>query len=191
MNKLPAYIFIVLLLVSACALSPQVIDISPTLRHETSSNLDSKNTITIHVNDSRPSSLLGSRGGVYNETALLTTNPDMTNNIRATLIDAFKTIGYSVSDNTTATGLNVSISEFTYNNQKKTAVNSISVRAVIKVECRNSRYTMNNEYTITDGKDFIKPPSKRENATIVNATMNTALNKIFEDEKLFSCLNNQ
>ncbi len=191
MNKNTASVFYVYLLISACALSPQVIDVSPTLQVEMSAAQNKINPITVVVNDSRPSNQLGSRGGVYSDTALLTTNQDMTTEIRAALVGAFESIGFSVSNNLTPTGLNVSILELSYNNQKKTAVNSVTVRAVVKVECRNQQYSMENEYTITDSQDYIKLPSDKENVNIVNSTLSTALNRMFQDEKLFSCLSNQ
>jgi uncharacterized lipoprotein len=179
-----------LMLLSGCALSPQVIEISPELVYENTSATHSK-PISIQVNDIRTTTQLGSRGGVYSETAILTTGPEMTNNIYKELVDAFTSLGYRVSENQTLPNLIVSIANITYTNQKKTAANTILVRAAAKVMCKNQQNIMDNEYTITDRKDFINTPSDKDNIKLVNSTLSSAISRLFQDDKLLACLENQ
>lgn len=177
--------------ISACALSPQVIEVSPVLDYENATMADRQNPISIQVTDARQDGVLGSRGGVYSDTALLTSNPGMISNIRNALVDAFTALGYQVSENSNQASLTVMVSELSYSNQKSTALNNITTRAAVKVTCRNQRSTMNNDYAITDQKEFVKLPSENVNTNLVNTTLGSTLNRMFQDQTLFSCLDNQ
>ena len=178
---------LVLVLLYGCALSPQIISVSPSLDTAEATRRQTDNTISIRVSDSRPMTVVGSRGGIYRETSTLTTADNMTSNIREALTSAFNGLGYNVASSGGIV-LTVNISELLYNIERNNAVNTITTSATVNVTCQNPSNTLNNDYKITDKKDYIKAPSQQENERIINTTLASALNRIFNDTNFLRCL---
>ena len=178
-----------MLLLSACALSPQVIGINPDISILEESEQQYNKTISVVVNDARNSNILGSRGGIYSDTALLSTAEDMTINLKNNLENAFSSMGYNVFGSG-GNILTINIQELSYNAGRETTVTKVVTSASVDVSCQNQSQTMNNTYRITDTKDFITTPTSGQNREVINSTLSTALNRMFSDQNLLNCLNN-
>ncbi len=189
MKHLPKIIYLSISILSACALSPQVISLNPEISVSEGNEQQFSKAINIMVNDTRDSSVLGSRGGIYSDTALLTTADNMTSNLKNILENAFSSLGYNVFGNSGSNILTVNIDELSYNADRQTAVTKVVTSASVGVSCQNPQQTMNNTYRITDTKDFITTPTARQNRDAINSTLTTAMNRMFDDETLLSCLN--
>jgi uncharacterized lipoprotein len=175
-------------MLSACALSPQVININPEITIDEDKEQQYSKAITINVTDSRASNALGSRGGIYRDTAILSTASDMTSRLKTTLETSFSSMGYTVFNSNGANTLHIDITELSYNSGRQTTVTKVITSATVNVSCQNQAQTVNNTYRITDTKDFITTPTARQNQEAINSTLSTTLNRMFDDDNLLSCL---
>ena len=83
-------------LLTACGLSPQVVHINPELTDAKGIPAPSGTSFNLTVTDSRQSPVLGPRGGVYKETAVLKTEGDITGKVKQKLSDSFKQAGFNI-----------------------------------------------------------------------------------------------
>lgn len=189
MNHSSIIFYAGIVILSACAKSPQVIRLNPDISIAEESEQQYSKSISIVVNDARNSNILGSRGGIYSDTALLSTSEDMTSDVKNVLETAFASMGYNVFGGG-GNILTINIRELTYNADRQTAMTKVVTSASVDVSCQNQAQTMNNTYRITDTKDFITTPTAGQNRNTINATLSTALNRMFADNRLLSCLDN-
>lgn len=179
----------ILFLVSACALSPQVVPVNPVLDTSGIAQRGAGSAISVTVSDRRDDQVLGSRGGVYSDTALLTTDTDITANIRTAVISALGSLGIITHADSDGPALNIYLDELDYRAfRSNNSLYSVSTDAAINVVCKNRLHTLDNNYRISDKKDYIKAPSERENTSIINNTLASALNRLLEDDKMLECL---
>ncbi|MEX2353169.1 MAG: YajG family lipoprotein [Gammaproteobacteria bacterium] len=182
------FIFSIALL-AACALSPQTVTLSPVLTLSPGEAPGRLNTLAITVNDSRTDNVIGARGGVYRETSLITSSPDMPRSLQLRISEAFRDLGYNVVSNNADADLSINIAELKYTASGSNTITAVETTAAIRVKCRNDNYRMNNDYRITDKQEVLKAPSVSRNSEIINATLSSALQRMFDDEKLLDCIN--
>jgi uncharacterized lipoprotein YajG len=113
----------------------------------------------------------------------------LTLSVKNSLTSAFRILGYSVVDNNSDVSLSVNIADLRYTAFGDRNVNAVETSAAVGVSCRNRDFVMNNEYRTTDKQDVLKAPSAAKNQEIINATLSTALQRMFNDEKLLECIN--
>jgi uncharacterized lipoprotein YajG len=65
---------------------------------------------------------------------------------------------------------------------------TISTSTTVRAICENNSTTLTNDYSITDSQDYVTTPSREENEQIINKTLASALNRMFQDEQLLACL---
>lgn len=178
-----------LLLFTGCALSPQVVPVNPALDTTGMAGRGSGPAISVLVTDRRDDAVLGSRGGVYSDTALLTTDAGLTGSIRTAVIAALGRLGYTTLAASNGPSLNIYVDKLEYQAlRSNNSLYTISTNADVNVVCRNQLHTLDNNYRVSDKQDYLKAPSERENTTIINKTLASALNRLFEDDKMLDCL---
>jgi len=174
---------------AGCALSPQSVSLSPNIEVASGTYQQQAKSLTITVNDTRQNRVIGTRGGIYKDTSDITPTTDMTLSVKNSLTNSFRILGYSVVDNNSDVSLGVNIVDLQYTAFGDKNVNAVETSAAVGVTCRNRDYVMTNEYRTTDKQDVLKAPSAAKNQEIINDTLSTALQRMFNDEKLLECIN--
>jgi len=189
MTRLRKILWISILCFSGCALSPQTVTITPDIKVASGSNVQLQKGIAIVVNDVRQNKVLGTRGGIYKDTSSITADAQMVQSVQNSLTNAFRVLGYNVVTGNNPVSLTVDITDLTYAASGDPTIRSVETSAAIKATCRNGSYVMTNDYRITDKKDVLKAPSDSDNVKIVNATLSTTLQRLFNDRGLLDCVN--
>lgn len=189
MTRLRKILWISILCVSGCALSPQTVTITPDIKVASGSNVQLQKGIAIVVNDVRQNKVLGTRGGIYKDTSSITTDAQIVQSVQNSLTNAFRILGYNVVSGSNAVSLTVDITDLTYTASGDPTIRSVATSAAIKATCRNGSYVLTNDYRITDKKDVLKAPSDSDNVKIINDTLSTTLQRLFNDRGLLDCVN--
>jgi uncharacterized lipoprotein len=189
MRNIKTVFISIVLTLGGCALSPQTITIAPAINvGNAPGGQTGVKSVTIKVNDVRTDTVIGTRGGIYRETALLTAHPGMVTTLQAALSNSFRELGYTVVDSG-AIVLTVDVAELKYTAGGENTVTSIETSATVNANCRNGNLVMNNSYRVTDKQDVLKAPSGARNQELINNTLASALQRMVSDPKLLDCLN--
>lgn len=175
-------------LMGGCALSPQTIDIAPSIGVNPEA-IGQGRRVVLSVADARARPELGTRGGVYGDTATLTPSGDITVGVRKAVAEALVTQGVKVVDAPPADlDLRLQVDELSYNAQGAPVVRKVDTAAKVSVVVsRGSRqYTSNAR--ITQSREVLKAPEPAENQTLVNTTLSMALEKLLNDPGLIEFL---
>lgn len=176
---------LVLLLTAGCALSPQTVSINPALTAADTTIAGNDTAVALEVVDTRGSPVIGHRGGVYSETATISTEADITATVRRNLAAALEKSGYRVEAAGSAPVLRVEIAGLDYSVREKDVSREITTVARINAVFSRAGRTYNNTYTITRHKSMLAAPGTDDNAELINATLAAALQRLLGDGELF------
>lgn len=176
---------LVFLCVASCALSPQVIPVTPVLEAHRTGDSAAEN-IFIQVKDNRVSPDLGYRGGVY-ETAVISTAADITDSIQRGLASTLGAAGYEVSADGKQADLVlvIEIDSLAYTAQQKNVLWNIEIVAMISATVKRGSTEKSVQIQDRLTREFAKAPSDRENITIINNVINKALQRVIDNRSLF------
>ncbi len=187
MNKI--VLISIALLLAACALSPQEIKIDPTL-----SDLDNNSALVtspfnVRVIDQRDSNVLGKRGGVYKETATISTDEGMVERLQQTLIDRFGAAGY-VIDDLAENQLYVMIDTLSYEAVGEARVSEVIVAAEITATAATGAGNFSKKYKASHKQQVLKAPGDEKNIELVNSVFGAVVQRVLKDEELLQYLDN-
>lgn len=176
----------VLATLPGCALSPQTITIDPVLQADGPKAIGQGRTLALEVVDSRPSPIIGERGGVYPETSSISTTGDITENIWQALSGILSDYQFSVVRGDTGGSLNmkVMIESIDYVASGGTRVSSVKTSAVVGIVSVNGTREFTGRYRGNTSKDVFIPPDTEENQKLINETLAKVLDRVVSDEKL-------
>lgn len=180
-----------------CAKSPQQVVIAPTISVESGELLPGKKTnnkIALTVYDERPSSVMGSRGGVYGETSLVSTGEDFTRNIRAAAEQALQEMGLTVSSSESASEPSNSTSKtvpqfqlyidrFSYD-VLDSYFQDIEIKAAAHVVVTRGGQRFTGRYNSDLNQRLMTAPSNDKNDEMVNQVLDDVLARVFNDDAL-------
>ena len=178
-----------LLGLAGCALSPQVVDINPVVTAADTVPATSGAALALQVVDTRSSSVIGHRGGVYSSTATISTAQDLTGPIRRTLADALTAAGYRVVGDDSAPALRVEIARLDYTVREEKLTRTITTVAGLNAVYSKGNRTYTNSYTVTRNTEVLTAPGAVKNAELVNATLTAAFQRLLGDRQLFGLIN--
>lgn len=174
---------------SACALSPQAIDVIP--KPEVASrNIGNNAAVRVSTSDQRARPEFGTRGGVYGETSLLRADNDMPGAITLALRQGLQQQGFNAYNPAAgAAELEVRIIEFSYIPEDGSVVNRVDVQTELQALARNDR---GDEFrgVYRAGNVYEQPltPSAKRNKMMLNEVLNRALVKLLADDQLLNFL---
>ncbi|MFT5425535.1 MAG: putative lipoprotein YajG [Gammaproteobacteria bacterium] len=189
-QKSTGFLLAVNVLLAACTLSPQTINITPSLDV---SDLEKTNTqrLWIDVTDIRKDNTIGYRGGVY-ETDSISTDTKTTDSIYREITAAFNALGFVVVSNDSANTnkLIIEIDQLSYKVTEKKILWRIELFASIKVTVDTA--TKKSTLTLQDRrtKDYPKFPSMEQNEEIINKLVSSMLQRLLEDNEMIALLKN-
>lgn len=174
---------------SACALSPQMIDIVPKPEVVTR-NAGNNQAVSVSTVDQRSNPEFGTRGGVYGETSLLRASNDMTGAITLAVRQGLQQQGFNAYNPAdSASALEVRIVEFSYIPEEGSVVNRVDVKTEIHAVALNNQ---GDEFrgVYRAGNTYEQPltPSAKRNMMMLNEVLDRALRQLLADDKLLTFL---
>ena len=175
---------IIALFLSACALSPQVVQVRPRLDPVQAAAAPA--AVALEVVDARVEPIVGYRGGVY-ATASITTGAGMEDAVRGALAGALPSRGVQVVDAGQAADikLRVEIAELSYAARQDNVKRIVETAATVRATSTGPTLTRTGEYRDKRTKEVLKPPSEADNAELINAVLSAALQRLVADPDLF------
>jgi uncharacterized lipoprotein YajG len=177
-------------LLAACTLSPQTINITPSFDVSDLEKVNSKR-LWIDVTDIRKDNTIGYRGGVY-ETASISTDTKTIDSIYREIAAAFNALGFVVVSNDSANTnkLIIEIEQLSYKVTEKKILWGIelfaSIKATADTAAKKSTLTLQDRRT----KDYPKFPSMEQNEEIINQLVSSLLQRLLEDKEMIALLKN-
>lgn len=180
-----------LLGLGGCALSPQTVDLEPQAKVNAQAQLN-RQTIQLQALDARPSTVVGSRGGVYADTSLITTGLELPARLRAASAAALSLKGFDATAERQPQALRIYLDELSYQVPEGEYVTQIDLAATIRVVAEaNNKGRFTGRYRATQQEVVAKAPSSAGNQELLNQVVSSALTRAFEDPKLYQFLNQQ
>ncbi len=176
-------VFFVFLSLTACALSPQTVSIDPEFRLPQALAVTTNTRFALTVTDKRKSPVLGQRGGVYKESAIIKTAGDITEKIRLNLTQLFEKTGFNI-DKSAVTRMNIAIVELTYQGYGEHRINEVEVAAKISVTITSAAGNISKNFNASHKKEVLNAPSEEKNAELINDILSTVIQPVLSDKTL-------
>lgn len=178
---------ILMLALSGCALSPQMITVQPS-PEVTAANVGNNQSVTVSTVDQREQQAFGTRGGVYGNTSLIRPANDLAAVITDAVRKGLQAQGFNAfNPNDDGRPLEVRIATLSYVPEEGSVVNRVEVNTVIEALARNPQ---GDEYkgVYRAGNTYEQPltPSAARNEMMINEVLDRALKQLLADPKLLS-----
>lgn len=171
---------------AGCAHSPQQLNVAPTINAPLS-QVARQQPVTVTVQDSRSSPVLGTRGGLYPDSSNLTINPQAIDQVRQQVEQALGKLGFQVVPQGTpnANSLVVSLAELSYVSPKDGVyVTQADISAAFTAEVRSLNQRYNGRYSASAQHRFGYAPNQATNTRLVTEVMSDALSRVFRDPEI-------
>ncbi len=171
-----------------CALSPQTVDLYPEAK-VSAQPADTHTPIQLQALDARPSVIVGSRGGVYAETSLISTAIDLPQRLRAAAAAALSLKGYDAISAQAPLQLRLYLDELSYQVPPGELVTQIDLNAGVRIVAERvdgQRFT--GRYRASEQLKVAKAPGTERNQELLNAIISAALTRAFDDPRLYQFL---
>jgi uncharacterized lipoprotein len=176
------------LALSACALSPQTVMISPDLTPPPG-QISGTRTVALEIKDDRDSVVIGTRGGLYSDTSTLSTEDDIRPGLGEPLTKALEKQGYNVvgPGDHADMKLTVELRTLTYEADVGTVTGTkIKVGASIGVTVRKGGDTLTSGYETRHTETMATAPDAKENEEVINTVLAKSLDEMLTDRELRS-----
>jgi uncharacterized lipoprotein len=179
------------LLIMACAQSPQAIQVAPEFPVPTVVNGDG-NAVHVRVSDERANKVLGSRGGVYRETSVITLANDLSLPVKTALSAYMGTMGFDVNSlDPNTTDVHVIFSSLIYDHPEGDRIGyDMDMLAGVDVEVERGNEQYKGRYLVRRNQKFFNAPGDSDNTKLVNDLVVDVLISMFSDPKLVAFLKN-
>jgi uncharacterized lipoprotein len=174
---------------TACASSPQAIQLAPKFAAP-SDRVANASPVHVRVSDQRENKVLGSRGGAYPETSVVTIGNDLSLAVEKALKVQMAAMGY-VTDSLSAdtVDLHVIFDSLVYDHRKEDGLGyDMDMLAAVNVVASRGNEHYEGRYRIKRQQKFFKAPSDDDNIEQVNSLVVEVLTSMFEDPKLLAFL---
>ena len=165
--------------VVSCAVDP--IKLSNAIGVPIAQNKVNDLVVRVSIEDVRGSQVLGSRGGLYSETSLISTDASLIDQIGDNIILAMKTQGYKLSVQAPA-NLNVKLEELTYNvDEVNRTTKDSKVFARMSFYAEHSKGYIQKSYNITLTKTHVFLPTQQSIESLINDALIQVMQKGLDD----------
>jgi uncharacterized lipoprotein len=182
------FVAVLVLLVAACAYSPQQIVISPTVDSPAVS-YGAGRAIAVTAKDNKAGQVLGSRGGIYEETSVVTIANDLGVMLTELAKQQLSDDGFSVSDLPTlgvdkVPFIELTIEDIKYELTQVISPKKLMLSVVVAAEVYNGRETYTRRYATTQNYTLIVAPTMNKNTELLNKAFSETLTRMFNDPQL-------
>jgi len=177
------------LLLGACGLSPQavVVEPKPAVAYQA---LGQNQSVAVQVRDDRPEDHLGSRGGTYAETSVLTIGNDLPKAIYDAVTNGLHQQGFNaMNPGQTDHRLEVTLEELLYTPAEGAVVNRVTIDALLRADVyKGHQHLYTNTYKSQTLHNTVSTPTSKKNQTIITEELNRTLTRLLQDESLLTVL---
>lgn len=176
-------------MVSSCAqFSPQQISLSPAI--EADNLIQGAGSLSLEVVDDRSDAVIGSRGGSYPETSIITAQPKVVDVVSSLASQVFERSGFEVTNTFPEQQVTLRVVELSYVTEPaKASIRKNTATAAIAVEVTNDNQVYRNNYRTTRFIETLGYPSEEENEELINSVLEAVLQRLFSDRELEAFLN--
>ena len=174
------------LVLAACAQSPQQITVSPNFEQAPEPQVAQGQPVHVRVSDGRSNKVLGSRGGAYRETALITLGNSLSLAVQPVVKARLKALGFEVDSLSAETvDLHIIFESLVYDHPEQEGVgHDMDMLAVVKVEASRSDSRYEGRYRVKRQEKFFNAPSEPHNEKLVNSLVVDVLESMLADAQL-------
>ena len=178
------------LLVVACAHSPQQVTVSPVLSMEGEAFGDNR-PVNVTFEDRRASKDIGSRGGIYAGTSVISIQNDIDQSILSAAKGKLAVLGFNInSGSDEATAINVVLKDISYQPINRTLGNNIEVQVVMDIELESQGETFTGEYKSKTQRQSVMAPDEEDNSKMLSDLVSQTMNRMFADPRIKAFLSN-
>ncbi len=178
------------LFLASCAISPQAINLNPSVT-VSKNNIGQGRTINLKVVDKRTTKALGTRGGIYSSTALVTIAGGPEEPIRQELYGALSGYGFNVGNDSIAESdidLTIEIEALGYQTVGDKFPKVIKNNILLKAICTKEGSKFSSRYAANKEEEVLMAPTANKNERTINGLVSKALSAMVEDKKLLDFL---
>ena len=175
------------LLIGGCAVSPQSVVVNPQASVSGPAYGQGR-ALAIEVEDRRASSVLGTRGGVYESSSVITIANSIDDALLLATSKAALQLGFDGTGSATPATMTVILDELNYDTKTQGIVNNISIDAKITIIVRVGGSSHTGHYQTQRSHKLTKFPNAQENQAFVNEVLSTSLERGFSDLSLANFL---
>lgn len=186
-NKL-VFSFLVVVL-SGCAFSPQQVTINPRISMD-GEQYGGGRSVQVSASDVRADQTLGSRGGVYKDTSVITIENDMPQAIVNAVKAKLATQGFNVNAQDSNADLAVVVEELRYDIPEQSMVKKVDLLCVIRVDIQAGTENFTGRFRTTAGQEMLFNPDMKRNQEMINKVLSDTLARAFSDARLKAFLSN-
>ncbi|MBB3104951.1 YajG family lipoprotein [Azomonas macrocytogenes] len=171
---------------TGCANSPQQLDPIPKLNDPITA-VGQGQPVIVRVVDGRPSSTLGTRGGIYPDTSLVIVPSDkLLPKLQAQVETAVRLLGFTPSPNAAnAPQLTVTLAELKYQSPNDDIyVTDAVINATFRLDVQNATRRYTGRYSASLNRRFGMTPSEQTNNELVGSVLSDALTRVFKDQNI-------
>ncbi len=173
------------LLLSACALSPQYVEIDPDIN--VNRQIGVSHIVTLDIEDRRPQNPLGTRGGVYAKTSFIYPSQPLAQGLRPAANRALQQLGLSTEGlSPNPISITLFIDELSYQADSSSLPVKITLNCRIRAEVNKADSSHQGNFKSSATHSYVKSPSEEENRKIINEILSETMTRVFSDEKLIS-----
>ena len=175
-----------------CANSPQQLSPQPKVSAPLAA-VGHGQPVSVRVVDGRPSPTLGSRGGLYPETALISvTGQDVLPKLQAQAEAAVRLLGFTPTNSPGVPQLTVTLAELKYQSPKEGLyVTEASIGATFKSDVSAGTRRYSGRYAASLNQRFGMSPNQETNTKLVSDVLSDALTRLFKDPSISQLLSSQ
>lgn len=180
---------VLVVILSGCALSPQLVSIKPDLRVPVAS-YGNQRDVNVRVEDHRSNSVIGTRGGIYGQTSTIEIGNNANTEIAYSVAAALTRWGFrSTVDGYRGHALEfgVAVEKLSYQHDRSVA-GTLQVDAEVSIVVESGGATYRGKYAASKELGYATAPSEEKNSEAINEVMSLALEKIFADKGLIAFL---
>lgn len=165
-----------------CANSPQQLSPQPKVTAQLAA-VGHGQPVSVRVVDGRPSPTLGSRGGLYPETALISVNgQDVLPKLQAQAEAAVRLLGFTPTNSPGVPQLTVTLAELKYQSPKEGLyVTEADITASIRADVQGASRRYSGRYGASLNQRFGMAPNQQTNTKLVSDVLSDALTRAFKD----------
>ncbi len=179
---------VTLALLAGCALSPQEVEVRPD-PSVPAANVGHNAPVLVEVVDERTDEALGTRGGVYADTALIHPANDVNAEIRDIVRNGLQKQGFNAyNPGNQATRLRIRIKTLSYVPESGAVVNQVTTRAVLQAVAERPEATQDATFRSKVTHDMPFTPDARRNTAMMNDVLTRSLKRLLSDPQLLAFL---
>ena len=182
------WVLLVLAVLGGCAVSPQQIAIIPSSEQHMPAASPGRDVINLSVVDQRPTQILGTLGGTYDDTSTLSASNDIRADLELLLANRLAAAGYQLSDSANAIEFRVSLEQLDYERVSATVGSEVQVRAVLTLNADDGRRFIERTYRSATVQTRITRPTADNNQVFLQEVLNSSLDRLLQDASLHEFL---